>query len=173
MRRRQCHLKCNPAVLFQRFEERIINSMSSIAASVTPTKTKAVSRPRLVSRLYARVTLVVVLAFILLAVPSEGYLGEARLTLAVNEAAGAHGFRLAAWEAQALSQKVRDLARPPDAGLDAQAQHDLVVGYSKDVARADDLAFRIETYVGGFPAGGLDVGDGQLVDELLTAGGLA
>jgi hypothetical protein len=86
----------------------------------------------------------VVFLFLLVALPSEGYMGEARLALAVSEAAGNHGFRLGTWEVQALAQKAHDLALPPGAGLSAQAQHDLVVAYFKDIARAEDLTNQIE-----------------------------
>jgi hypothetical protein len=91
-----------------------------------------------------RVTLVVTCLFILLAIPSEGYLGPARLTLAVNQATGGHAFRLAAWETQALAQKARDLVLQPGAGLSKQAQHDLVVAYFDDVARIGDLTNEVE-----------------------------
>jgi hypothetical protein len=82
--------------------------------------------------------------FVLLAIPSEGYLGPARLALAVNQATGGHAFRLAAWETQALAQKASDLVLRPGAALSAQAQHDLVVAYFDGVARTGDLTSEIE-----------------------------
>jgi hypothetical protein len=64
--------------------------------------------------------------------------------LAVKLATGAHAFRLAAWETQALTQKARDLVLQPGATLSEQAQHDLVRAYFDDVARAGQLAEEIE-----------------------------
>jgi hypothetical protein len=118
--------------------------MSSIAASAATKRSRSASGRRLLARASGRVTLVVVCLFVLLTIPSEGYLGEARFALTVDQAAGAHRFRLAAWEVQALSQKARDLAVPPDAGLDAQMEHDLVVAYANDVAHIDDLTEQIK-----------------------------
>ena len=118
--------------------------MSSVAASATTARTKSVSLRRLLSLASARAALVITCLFVLLAVPSEGYLGEARFALAVRQAIGAHGFRLAAWESQALAQTARNLVLQPGAGLSEQAQHDLVVAYFNDVARVGNLTNEIE-----------------------------
>jgi hypothetical protein len=99
---------------------------------------------RLRTLVSARSALVIIGLFLILAVPSDGYLGPARVTLAVKQAIGGHGFRLAAWETQALAQKARDLVLRPGSGLSSQAEHDLVVSYFSDIARSGDLTAQIE-----------------------------
>jgi hypothetical protein len=118
--------------------------MSSVAAGAATARTRPESRRRLLSLASVRAALVTTCLFILLAVPSDGYLGPARIVFAMKQAIGAHGFRLAAWETQALEQKVRDLVVRPGAGLSQQAQHDLVVAYFDDVTRIDELTEAIE-----------------------------
>jgi hypothetical protein len=118
--------------------------MNTVAASAATTRTAASYLGRLRTLLSARAGLVIVCLFILFAVPSEGYLGPARITLAVKQAIGGHGFRLASWETQALTQKMRDLIQRPGSGLSPQAQHDLVAGYFKDIERVGDLTNQIE-----------------------------
>jgi hypothetical protein len=51
---------------------------------------------------------------------------------------------LAAWEAAALGQKVRDLAARPGDDLFIQEQHDLVVAFFDAIGRVEDLTARIE-----------------------------
>jgi hypothetical protein len=118
--------------------------MNTVAANAATTRTVPSYSGRLRTLLSARAGLVVVCLFILLALPSEGYLGPARITLTVKQAIGGHGFRLASWETQALTQKVRDLVLRPGSGLSPQARHDLVVGYFKDIERVGDLTNEIE-----------------------------
>jgi hypothetical protein len=118
--------------------------MDSLAASAAPARTKPALLGRWRILLSRRAALVVVCLFILFAVPSDGYLGWARVEFAVDQAVGSHGFRLAAWEAQALSQKARDLVLRPGAGLSQQAQHDLVVSYFNDMGRVSDLTASIK-----------------------------
>jgi len=73
--------------------------------------------------------LVAVILWIALAIPSDGYLGRARVDLILRQAIGGEGFRLVAWEGQALAEKARALVVQPGAALSSQAQHDLVVAY--------------------------------------------
>jgi hypothetical protein len=91
-----------------------------------------------------RAILIVTCWFILAAIPSDGYLGSARVALAVRQATGTHAFRLAAWETQALAQKARDLMLKPGTALSEQAQHDLVAAYFDGVERIGDLTNEIE-----------------------------
>jgi hypothetical protein len=120
--------------------------MSSVAAGAATARTRPGSRRRLLSLASVWAALVTTCLFILLAIPSDGYLGSARIAFAVKKAIGAHGFRLAAWETQALAQKARDLLTKPGAGLSPQAQHDLVAAYFNDAARIDDLTEAIEQF---------------------------
>jgi hypothetical protein len=118
--------------------------MSSVAAGAATARTRPASRRRRLWLASARAALVVSCLFILLAVPTDGYLGSARIAFAVKQAIGAHGFRLAAWESQALAQKLHDLVTKPGAGLSLQEQHDLVVAYFNDAARMDNRAEAVE-----------------------------
>ena len=118
--------------------------MSGVTASLRSARARPTSRGR--SWAFARrgASLAVLCLFFLVAVPSDGYLGASRIAFAVNRAAGAHGFRLAAWEAQALAQKARDLVTRPGAALSQQAQHDLVVAHFNDIGQIGDLGNQIE-----------------------------
>ncbi len=80
----------------------------------------------------------------MLLLPSDGYLGSARIDLALNRAIGAHGFRLAAWEREAVSEKVRDLVTRPGSELSLPAQHDLVVTYFDAIGAVEHLQNQIE-----------------------------
>ncbi len=91
-----------------------------------------------------RVFLGLICLIITLLAPSEGYLGRSHTTLILNRAIGTHAFRLAAWEAQALSRKARDAIIQPGAALDAAAQHALVVAYFDAVGRVGHLNGQIE-----------------------------
>lgn len=82
--------------------------------------------------------------WIVLAIPSDGYLGRARVDLVLRQAIGPHGFRLVAWEGQALVAKARDLIGRPAAGLTAEERHDLVVTYFAAIGEAERLRDRIE-----------------------------
>ncbi len=99
-------------------------------------------RWRVVAR--RRAALLAVCLFILVAVPSEGYLGLARITWALRQAIGNDGFRLAAWEVQALGQKGRDLVVRPAAAWTPEAQRDLVLAYFAAVERTRYLTDEIE-----------------------------
>lgn len=125
--------------------------MSSVVAEGTrvsgrgaPAGARAASRARWRVTARRRAALLAVCLFILLAVPSEGYLGLARITWALRQAIGNDGFRLAAWEVQALGQKGRDLVARPGAALTPEAQRDLVLAYFAATERARDLADAIE-----------------------------
>jgi hypothetical protein len=85
---------------------------------------------------------IVCLCFITL-IPSNGYLGAARTGYVIEQAIGGRGFRLAAWETQAIGQKARDVVAQPGAGLSAQAQHDLVVAYFDALGRIEKLTGQI------------------------------
>ncbi len=74
-----------------------------------------------------------------LLLPSDGYLGAARAGLAVRKAVAGQQFELAAWEVQAVGQKLRDAVGRPGAELSEQAQHDLVVAYFDAIGRIDQL----------------------------------
>lgn len=61
--------------------------------------------------------------------PADGYLGAARIDLTLNRAISGQHFAFAAWEAQAIGQKLRDTVQRPGADLSPVQQHDLVTGY--------------------------------------------
>ena len=88
------------------------------------------------------------LIFICLAIavliPSNGELGAARTNFAIQQAIGGRGFRLAAWETQALAQKARDLVTRPGVELTPAEQHDLVTAYFAALGRIDELSGKIE-----------------------------
>jgi hypothetical protein len=77
-------------------------------------------------------------------IPSNGDIGTARTGFVIQQAIGNRGFRLAAWETQAVAQKARDLVARPGADLTSQEQHDLVITYFDGLARIDELAGKIE-----------------------------
>jgi hypothetical protein len=77
-------------------------------------------------------------------IPSNGDIGTARTGFVIQQAIGNRGFRLAAWETQAVAQKVRDLVARPGADLTSREQHDLVITYFDALARIDELAGKIE-----------------------------
>jgi hypothetical protein len=110
------------------------------------------SRPRPAARRRARALIVVGWRLLLpvlclltvLLVPSDGYLGPARATLVLNEATGNLGFRLGAWEVQALRQKAQDLLVRPGADLTVTQQHDLVIAYFAALRRTEYLNSEIK-----------------------------
>ena len=81
---------------------------------------------------------------LILLIPSDGYLGAARADYFVSRAIGSQTFRFAAWEAQALTQKFRDQITRPTAGMTADQQHDLVVGYFDATQHTKQLVSEIE-----------------------------
>ncbi len=87
----------------------------------------------------ARLRLVVLCLLLLIAVPADGYLGAARTDLVIRQAIRGQGFQLAAWEVQAVGQKLRDAVGRPGAQLSPQEQHDLVVAYFDAIARIGRL----------------------------------
>ncbi len=78
-----------------------------------------------------------------LLLPSDGYLGAARADLVAQKAVAGRQFELAAWEVQAVGQKLRDAVDRPGAELSSQAQHDLVVAYFDAISRIDELQAEI------------------------------
>ncbi len=105
-----------------------------------------------------RAWLALLLLILVLLVPSEGYLGAARQDLVINRAVRGRQFNLAAWEAQAIGQKLRDVVQKPGAGLTPQQEHDLVVDYMKGVGEVSDLANQVEAAAAG-------MGEGDLVQK--------
>ena len=92
-------------------------------------------------RLLPRIALLLWLALV---IPSDGYGGRARVDLTLRQAIGGHGFRLVAWEGQALAEKARDLVARPGAELPPTAQHDLVVAYFDAIGEIGRLEDQIE-----------------------------
>ena len=105
---------------------------------------RAGSRKRLWAVVWRTIGLIFVCLAIAVLIPSNGYLGAARTDYVIQQAVGGRGFRLAAWETQAIAQKVRDLVTRPGADLTADEQHDLVVAYFDALGRIDKLAGDIE-----------------------------
>ena len=103
------------------------------------------ARQRLSAPIRRAGKLVLLCLALLLLIPSDGYLGEARTAFLAERAIGDHGFRLAAWEMHAVEQKLGDLVARPGARLSAQAQHDLVLAYFDAIGRIGDLNSRIRT----------------------------
>jgi hypothetical protein len=118
--------------------------MGSILAGAAKTRTAPRFVGRLRTYLFGHAGLIIVCLFILTFVPSDGYLGPARITLALNQAIDGHRFQLFAWETRALAQEARDLLLRPGDGLSEQAQHDLVVAYFGGVSRIGELTNEIE-----------------------------
>ena len=84
------------------------------------------------------------LALLGVAIPSDGYLGSDRTVLAINMAVGDQGFRLGAWEVQAIAQKVHDFVARPGDELSTTEQHDLVVTYFRTIDKLNALSGQIE-----------------------------
>jgi len=91
-----------------------------------------------------RASLTLICFLLLVLLPSEGYLGPARSNLVINQAIGPHGFRLAAWEVQALGGKLGDMLARPGHDLTAVQQHDLVVAYFDAIGQIGRLNRQIE-----------------------------
>lgn len=102
------------------------------------------ARPQTGIRVRSRLRLVALCLLLALLVPADGYLGAARTDLIVARATGGQRFQLAAWEVQAVVQKLRDAAQRPGAALTPQQQHDLVLAYFDAVGRSNQLAGEIE-----------------------------
>lgn len=91
-----------------------------------------------------RASLALVCFLLIVLLPSEGYLGPARSNLVIGRTIGPHGFRLAAWEVQALGGKIGDLLTRPGHDLTAAQQHDLVIAYFDTIGRIGRLNRQIE-----------------------------
>jgi len=111
---------------------------SSLATNAAQAKIAAQRRIGTVAR--QRVALVVICLLLILLVPSDGYLGPARIDFVIDQAIGATSFQFAAWEVQAIGQKLHDQITQPGANLSAQQQHDLVITYFDTVRRIDQLS---------------------------------
>jgi hypothetical protein len=98
------------------------------------------------------------LAIAALLIPSDGPIGAARAEAVVDRAVSGEKFNLAAWEVQAVGQKVRDAIQQPGRGLSPQEEKDLVLGYMKDVGRVAQLTGEIERAAAG-------VGEGDLAQK--------
>lgn len=118
--------------------------MKTLIAPNLVSPSRATARKRLWTIGRRSVFLVLIGLYLALAIPSNGYLGAARTDFVIQQAIGARGFRLAAWETQAIAQKARDLVAQPGADLAPEAQHDLVVAYFDAVGRIDELTGKIE-----------------------------
>lgn len=97
---------------------------------------------RLRARIYGRALLVCFLCTWL--IPADSYTGTARVDFLVQQAVGGKGFRLAAWEVQAIGQKLGDLVTRPGSELSPGEQHDLVIAYLDAVGRIGELNAQIE-----------------------------
>ena len=86
----------------------------------------------------------IICMLLIVLIPSDGYLGSAYISLAINQAIGSEGFRLGAWEVQAWTQKIETAVNRPGGDLSPQEQHDLVISYFDTIAAIDDLNNRIE-----------------------------
>lgn len=113
-----------------------------------------------------RAWLGLLLTLIILLIPSDGYLGEARLEWTILNAVSGERFDLAPWEVQAIGQKVRDLVHAPGATLPPQEQHNLVLAYMRDVRRVDALSGEIEAAAAGMGGGNLAQKQMDLQGEL-------
>lgn len=125
-------------------------------------------RIALTARARRRARLAVVLALIVLLVPSEGYLGAARLSLVIRRAASGRQFDLVSWEVQALQQKVRDVITQPGAGLTPRQESDLVRAYMRGVGEVQRLTGEIEAAAAGLGEGDLTQKKADLERELET-----
>ncbi|MCX7707677.1 MAG: hypothetical protein N2204_06695, partial [Anaerolineae bacterium] len=101
------------------------------------------ARSRTATALWGRTRLAVLCLLLILALPADGYLGPARTDLVIRQAIRGQGFQLAAWEVQAVGQKLRDAVARPGAQLSPQEQRDLVIAYFQAVARVRQLEAEI------------------------------
>ncbi len=97
---------------------------------------------RLRARIYGQALLVCFLCAWL--IPADSYTGPARVDWVVQQAVGGEGFRLAAWEVQAIGQKLGDLVTRPGRELSPGEQHDLVIAYLDAGGRIGELNAQIE-----------------------------
>jgi hypothetical protein len=117
---------------------------TSVSAEVEPVAASRRSRPGIWAKIGRRAFLALLLVLLGCAIPSDGYFGADRTGLAANVAVGDQGFRLGAWEVQAIEQKVQDFFAHPGDQLSATEQHDLVVTYFRTIDKINDLSGQIE-----------------------------
>jgi hypothetical protein len=96
------------------------------------------------SRALRYLPLLTVMLWVALTIPSDGYLGIAWRDVLLNQAIGVDGFRLAAWEREALTEKARDWVTRPGANLSPRAQHDAVIAYFDAIREISRLQNQIE-----------------------------
>jgi hypothetical protein len=120
------------------------NAMKSLTATSIATQARASASKRTWRIVRRSLGLIFVCLLIVVLIPSNGELGAARTDFVIQQAIGGRGFRLAAWETQAIAQKARDLVSRPGAGLTPEAQHDLVITYFDALGRIDELSAKIE-----------------------------
>ena len=118
--------------------------MKTLTAPNVAAPTRAGARKHMWALVRRSIGLLFVCLCIVALIPSNGQLGAARADFVIQEAIGKRGFRLAAWETQAIGQKARDLVARPGADLTPTEQHDLVVTYFDAVGRIDELTGQIE-----------------------------
>ena len=119
--------------------------MVSATTATTQLLPRSQSRTRAALARAARfLPLFVIFLWLAMAVPSDGYLGRARINMTLYQAIGAHGFQLASWEREALSEKARGLVTRPGSELSPLAQHDLMAAYFDAIREIDRLQNRIE-----------------------------
>ena len=70
--------------------------------------------------------LLVVVAVVALLIPSDGHLGASRTDFAIDRTVSGKEFDLAAWEAQALAQKARDVIAKPGDGFSPEQERNTV-----------------------------------------------
>lgn len=118
--------------------------MKTLTATTVAVPARAGSRKRVWSLVRRSVVLLFVCLSIAALIPSNGPVGAAQTDFVIQQAIGNRGFRLAAWETQAIAQKAHDLLTRPGAGLTPAEQHDLVVTYFDALRRIDELTGQIE-----------------------------
>ena len=118
--------------------------MKTHTATSTAASAQADSRKHVWAIVWRSIGLSFICLAIAALIPSNGDIGAARTGFVIQQAIGNRGFRLAAWETQAVAQKARDLVTRPGADLTSAQQHDLVVAHFDALARIDELAGEIE-----------------------------
>ncbi|MGQ9489590.1 MAG: hypothetical protein ACUVR4_03275 [Anaerolineae bacterium] len=108
-----------------------------------PARSRSRDGLRTTAAFWGRVRLATLCLLLALVLPADGYLGPARTDLVIRQAIRGQGFQLAAWEVQAIGQKLRDAAARPGAELSPQEQHDLVTAYFDAIGRIGQLEAEI------------------------------
>lgn len=114
---------------------------------------------------------VLLFAAVVTGIPSDGYLGPARLDRIAQQAVSGRRFDLFSWELQAIGQKVRDVVQKPGSDLSPDEQRELVVAYMAGIKRASDLTKEIESLAAGVsrPSGSRSQADVQAELDALRA----